>query len=81
MAVCVNSRNVSAPFRSSPIGIGMFGHGTMYAIVFVVNPAYSIVLGMRCGRDFRHMWYLPLVSSVAFLVGTWMFLTSESRGL
>lgn len=77
----VDSRYVSAPVRSSSVGIGMFRHGTMYAAVFVVNPAYSIVLGMRCGRDLRNMWYLPLVSSVTFLVGTWMFLTSESLGL
>lgn len=71
--MCVDSRYVSAPVRSSPMCIGMCRHGTMHASVFVVNPAYSIVLGLRCGRDFRRMWYMPLVSSVAFLVGSWVF--------
>lgn len=60
-----------------PFGMARFasecaGMALCMLLFFVVNPAYSIVLGLRCGRDFRHMWYMPLVSSVAFLVGSWV---------
>lgn len=42
-------------------------------LFFIANPLYSAILGFRCGRNLRQMWYLPLVSSVAFLAGTWLF--------
>ncbi len=42
-------------------------------LFFIVNPLYSAVLGFNCGRDVRRMWNLPLVSSIAFLAGTWLF--------
>lgn len=42
-------------------------------LFFIVNPIYSAILGFRCGKDIRRMWNLPLVSSIAFLAGTWLF--------
>lgn len=42
-------------------------------LFLVVNPVYSIMLGAVCGKDVRQMWNLPLVSSVGFLAGTWLF--------
>lgn len=42
-------------------------------LFFIVNPIYSAILGFRCGRNIRQMWNLPLVSSIAFLAGTWLF--------
>lgn len=44
------------------------------ALFLIVNPIYSVALGILCGRDIRRMWSLPLVSSVAFLAGTLLFL-------
>lgn len=42
-------------------------------LFFIVNPIYSAALGYRCGSNVHQMWNLPLVSSVAFLAGTWLF--------
>lgn len=42
-------------------------------LFIIVNPIYSAILGFRCGRNIRQMWNLPLVSSIAFLAGTWLF--------
>ena len=42
-------------------------------LFFIVNPTYSAILGFRCGKDTHRMWNLPLVSSIAFLAGTWLF--------
>ncbi|MCD8236825.1 MAG: hypothetical protein LUD00_09265 [Prevotellaceae bacterium] len=56
--------------RFAPADAGM----VLCMILFlIVNPIYSAILGFRCGRNIRQMWYLPLVSSVAFLAGTWLF--------
>ena len=61
------------PFGVARCASECAGMALCMLLFFVVNPAYSIVLGLRCGRDFRRMWYMPLVSSVAFLVGSWVF--------
>ncbi len=42
-------------------------------LFLIVNPVYSAMLGFICGRDIRQMWYVPTVSSVAFLAGTWLW--------
>lgn len=42
-------------------------------LFLIVNPAFSVILGFRCGRDLRKMWNLPLISAVAFLAGTWLW--------
>lgn len=42
-------------------------------LFFIVNPIYSAILGYRCGKEIKKMWNLPLVSSIAFLSGTWLF--------
>lgn len=42
-------------------------------LFFIVNPIYSAILGYRCGKEIKKMWNLPLVSSIAFLAGTWLF--------
>mgnify|MGYP001055247329 CR=1 FL=1 len=41
-------------------------------LFYIVNPIYSFILGLRCGRNVRRMWNLPFVSSIAFLAGTWL---------
>ena len=61
------------PFGVARCASECAGMALCMLLFFVVNPAYSIVLGLRCGRDFRRMWYMPRVSSVAFLVGSWVF--------
>lgn len=56
--------------RLTPADAGM----TLCMILFyIVNPIYSAILGYRCGRNVRQMWSLPLVSSMAFLTGAWLF--------
>lgn len=56
--------------RFAPADAGM---ALCMMLFFIVNPLYSAILGYRCGSNVRQMWNLPLVSSVAFLAGTWLF--------
>lgn len=61
------------PFTIARFASEDSGMALCMLLFFVVNPIYSAVLGYRCGRNVRQMWALPLMSSMAFLAGTWLF--------
>lgn len=61
------------PFAVARLASECSGMALCMLLFFIVNPLYSAILGYRCGRTVRQMWNLPLVSSVAFLAGTWLF--------
>ncbi len=61
------------PFAVARLASECSGMALCMILFFIVNPIYSAILGFRCGRNIRQMWNLPLVSSVAFLAGTWLF--------
>ncbi|GFH98571.1 hypothetical protein IMSAGC004_00966 [Bacteroidaceae bacterium] len=61
------------PFAVAGLALECSGMALCMILFFIVNPIYSAILGFRCGRNIRQMWNLPLVSSIAFLVGTWLF--------
>ncbi len=42
-------------------------------LFYIINPVYSVILGFNCGRNIRQMWNFPLVSSIAFIAGAWLF--------
>lgn len=63
--------------RFAPVDAGM---ALCMILFFIANPIYFAVLGFHCGRNVRQMWNLPLVSSVAFLAGTWLFLDIKEMG-
>lgn len=61
------------PFAVARLASECSGMALCMILFFIVNPIYSAILGFRCGKDIRRMWNLPLVSSIAFLAGTWLF--------
>lgn len=61
------------PFAVARLASECSGMALCMILFFIINPIYSAILGFRCGRDIRRMWNLPLVSSIAFLTGTWLF--------
>ncbi len=50
-----------------------YGNGSMFSFVFAVNPLYSVINGAFAGKDVKHLWSLPVISAVLFLIGTWIF--------
>lgn len=42
-------------------------------LFFIVNLAYSVITGIISGMKFRQRWYLPAISAILFLAGTWTF--------
>lgn len=61
------------PFVVARFASECSGMALCMILFFIVNPVYSAILGFRCGSDIRRMWNLPLVASIAFLAGTWLF--------
>lgn len=64
---------IALPFAVARLASESSGMALCMILFFIVNPIYSAILGFRCGKDIRRMWNLPLVSSIAFLAGTWIF--------
>ena len=52
---------------------GDAGMAACFVLFFAVNPIYSVVIGIFAGKDMKHLWSLPVISAVLFLIGTWVF--------
>ena len=50
------------------------GMAVSLVLLFGVNPVYSVCTGILAGRDPKTLWRLPILSSVFFLLGAWLFL-------
>lgn len=61
------------PFAVARLASECSGMALCMVLFFIINPIYSAILGFNCGKNIRRMWNLPLVSSIAFLAGTWLF--------
>ncbi|MCM1094159.1 MAG: hypothetical protein NC421_09405 [Lachnospiraceae bacterium] len=61
------------PFAVAKLASECAGMALCMMLFLVVNPIYSIILGVVAGHNIRALWNLPLISAVAFLAGTWLF--------
>ena len=52
---------------------GDAGMVVCFLLFFAVNPLYSVIIGAFAGKDVKHLWSLPVISAVLFLIGTWIF--------
>ena len=51
---------------------GDAGMAACFLLFYAVYPIYSVVVGGFAGKDMKHLWSLPVVSAVLFLIGTWI---------
>lgn len=49
------------------------GMAVTLLLFFVIDPIYSVVLGVFAGKHIREMWSLPFIAAILFLCGTWIF--------
>lgn len=49
------------------------GMAVCFILFFGVNPIFSIIIGAFAGKGIKHLWSLPVVSAILFLIGTWTF--------
>lgn len=52
---------------------GVDGMAVCFLLFFAVNPIYSVIIGAIAGENIRCLWSLPVISSLLFLAGTWIF--------
>ena len=52
---------------------GDAGMVVCFLLFFAVNPLYSVIIGVFTGKNIRHLWSLPVISAMLFLIGTWIF--------
>lgn len=45
------------------------GMAVLFILFFIVNPIYVIAAGAFAGKNIKSFWYLPVITSVLFLIG------------
>ncbi|MCM1109294.1 MAG: hypothetical protein NC388_09670 [Clostridium sp.] len=61
------------PFAVAKLASECSGMALCLILFFVINPIYSIIIGSVAGHNIKKLWSLPLIPSVAFLAGAWLF--------
>ena len=61
------------PWMSVTFVNGNGGMAASFILFFAVDPVFSIILGIFTGEDAKRLWWLPVISAVFFLAGTWIF--------
>ena len=51
---------------------GMNGMAICFLLFFVINPLFFIVEGLLCGMNLKQNWWLPLGSSLVYLLSSWI---------
>lgn len=64
---------LTLPWLAVTLVKGDAGMAACFVLFFAVDPIYSMVNGIFAGKDMKHLWSLPVISAVLFLVGTWVF--------
>ncbi len=41
-------------------------------LFFVIDPFYSLIVGMRAGENAGSLWYLPFLTAALFIAGVWL---------
>lgn len=42
---------------------------------YIVSPLFSVFIGIFSGRQFKKLWFLPIVAAAFFFAASWIFLT------
>ncbi len=48
------------------------GMAACFLLFFAVDPAFSVWIGIRAGKNMKEAWFLPLFNAGLFVLGTWM---------
>lgn len=48
------------------------GMAACFLLFYAIDPVYAIAAGMFAGKDPRRLWFLPLLTPLLFLAGTWL---------
>ena len=71
---------IGLPFLVSLLGSSWGMLATLF-LFFVVDPTFTIGLGVFCGTDIKRYRLLPLINAVFCLVGVWAAFDFGDKGL
>ena len=63
---------LALPWLAVTLVKGNAGMAVCFLLFFALNPLYSVILGVFAGKDMKHLWSLPVISAVLFLIGAWV---------
>ncbi len=49
------------------------GMAVCFLLFYAIYPLYCLFLGVEAGKTIKTSWYLPFLSALFFLLGTWIF--------
>lgn len=55
------------------------GMAAVLLLFFAVDPAYCAIAGGFAGKRISVLWAVPLIASLLFLTGTWLFFEMGER--
>ena len=64
---------LALPWLAVTLVKGDAGMAVCFLLFFAIYPIYFVVTGIFAGKDMKHLWSLPVISAVLFLIGTWVF--------
>lgn len=48
------------------------GMAVCFILFFGVNPIHSVFVGINSGKNINKLWIIPLLSSIIFLISSWI---------
>jgi len=48
------------------------GMAACFLLFYAIDPVFAIAAGMFAGKDPRRLWFLPILTPLLFLAGTWL---------
>lgn len=52
---------------------GSAGMAVCFLLFFAVNPCFCAFCGIAAGKNLKGFWVLPILSTLFFLAGVWIF--------
>ncbi len=48
------------------------GMAMCFILFYAINPVYSVLLGVRCGKNINKLWIIPIISSIIYIISSWL---------
>ena len=55
------------------------GMAVCFILFFAINPIYSVIMGVFAGKNVKRLWGMPVISTVLFLLGSWIFFSMGEK--
>ena len=67
------------PWLAVTFAPGDAGMAICFLLFYGVNPVYACICGYTCAGKGKYMWLCPVLVSVLFLLGSWLFFDTGEK--